>query len=221
MGRSVPDSAQGIAGQKGRVVNLGLETGTAAPALVAALRPQAAAARLWAERTLGKGDAAFAPGDNSGDVYLLLQGLVRLVYTTENGEAWIKSFIIDCGVFSGRGAADRGNDSYGAECVEPCRFVRLPRAFVAEAVARDAGVRAAYDAFQAWVLSRKQAREAALLTLTPEARLRAVLSAAPDIAARLPQGDIARFIGVTPVAFSRIKRRIAQTGSISPSDRRA
>jgi CRP-like cAMP-binding protein len=221
MGRSVPDSAQGIAGQKGRVVNLGLETGTAAPALVAALRPQAAAARLWAERTLGKGDAAFAPGDNSGDVYLLLQGLVRLVYTTETGEAWIKSFIIDCGVFSGRGAADRGNDSYGAECVEPCRFVRLPRAFVAEAVARDAGVRAAYDAFQAWVLSRKQAREAAQLTLTPEARLRAVLSAAPDIAARLPQGDIARFIGVTPVAFSRIKRRIAQSGSISPSDRRA
>jgi hypothetical protein len=48
--------------------------------------------------------------------------------------------------------------------------------------------------------------------MTPEARLRAVLSGAPDIAARLPQGDIARFIGVTPVAFSRIKRRIAQSG---------
>jgi CRP-like cAMP-binding protein len=219
MGRSVPDSAEGIAGLKGRVVNLGLETGTAAPALVAALRPQAAAARLWAERTLGKGDAAFAPGDSSRDVYLLLQGLVRLVYTTEDGEAWIKSFIVDSGVFSGRGAADRGDDSYGAECVEPCRFVRLPRAFVADCVARDAGVRAAYDAFQAWVLSRKQAREAALLTMTPEARLRAVLSGAPDIAARLPQGDIARFIGVTPVAFSRIKRRILQSGTISPSDR--
>jgi CRP-like cAMP-binding protein len=202
-------------------VNPGLETGTAAPALLAALRPQAAAARLWAERTLGKGDAAFAPGDTSGDLYLLLQGLVRLVCTTETGEAWIKSFIVDCGVFSGRGAADRGKDSYGAECVEACRFVRLPRAFVAEAVARDAGVRAAYDAFQAWVLSRKQAREAALLTMTPEARLRAVQSGAPDIAARLPQGDIARFIGVTPVAFSRIKRRISQSGSISPSDRRA
>ena len=27
--------------------------------------------------------------------------------------------------------------------------------------------------------------------------------------ARLPQGDVARFIGVTPVAFSRIKRRVA------------
>jgi CRP-like cAMP-binding protein len=193
--------------------------------LVAALKPEAGAARLWAVRELGKGAAAFAPGDRSGDVYLLVEGLVRLVYTTESGEAWIKSFIIDCGVFSGRGAGNAGDESYGAECVEPCRVVRLPRAFVAECVARDAGVRAAYDAFQAWVLARKQAREAALLTLTPEARLRAVLAVAPDVAARLPQGDIARFIGVTPVAFSRIKRRIAQvvdqTGSMSPSARKA
>jgi CRP-like cAMP-binding protein len=202
-------------------VNLGLETGSAAPALVEALRPQAEAARLWAERTLRKGDMVFAPGDRTGDVYLLLQGLIRLVYATEDGEAWIKSFIVDYGVFSGRGALEGGGDTYGAEAVEPCRFVRLPRAFVADLAATDDGVRTAYGAFQAWVLARKQAREAALLTMTPEARLRAILTHAAPVAARLPQGDIARFIGVTPVAFSRIKRRIGQTGSISPSARRA
>jgi CRP-like cAMP-binding protein len=188
-------------------VNLGLETGTAAPALIAALRARAEAARLWAVRDLAKGGTAFAPGDDSGDVYLLLSGLVRLVYATEAGDAWIKSFIIDCGVFSGRGAAEVG-EGYGAEAVERSQFVRLPRAFVEAAVAEDAGVRAAYAAFSAWVLARKQAREAALLTMTAEARLRAILAAAPEIAARLPQGDLARFIGVTPVAFSRIKRRI-------------
>jgi CRP-like cAMP-binding protein len=202
-------------------VNLGLETGSAAPALVAALRPAAEAARLWAERTLARGAPAFAPGDATGDVYLLLQGLVRLVYATEAGDAWIKSFIIDCGVFSGRGAAEAEGECYGAEAVEPCRFVRLPRAFVAELVARDAGVRAAYGGFQSWVLGRKQAREAALLTMSPEARLRAILTHAAPVAARLPQGDLARFIGVTPIAFSRIKRRIGQTGAMSPSARKA
>ena len=190
-------------------MNLGLETGTAAPTLIAALRGPAEAARLWAVRDLAKGGTAFAPGDESGDVYLLLSGLVRLVYATETGEAWIKSFIIDCGVFSGRGADEAGaGESYGAEAVERCRFVRLPRVFVSDLVASDAGVRAAYAAFSTWVLARKQAREAALLTMTAEARLRAVLAAAPEVASRLPQGDMARFIGVTPVAFSRIKRRI-------------
>jgi CRP-like cAMP-binding protein len=202
-------------------VNLGLEAGVAAPALVAALRAPAMAARLWAERSLDKGTAAFAPGDRTGDVYLLLQGLIRLVYVSRDGDAWIKSFIIDCGVFSGRGAADTADDGYGAEAVEHSRFVRLPRAFVTDLLARDARLREAYADFQSWVLARKQAREAALLTLTPEARLRAILTQAGPVAARLPQGDIARFIGVTPVAFSRIKRRIAQTGSISPSARLA
>lgn len=202
-------------------MNLGLETGTAAPALVSALRPHAEAARLWAERTLPRGATAFAPGDRTGGVYLLLQGLMRLVYTTEGGEAWIKSFIVDCGVFSGRGASDAADDGYGAEAVEPCRFVRLPHRFVADLIATDDAVRSAYAGFQSWVLSRKQMREAALLTLTPEARLRAILTHAAPVAARLPQGDIARFIGVTPVALSRIKRRIGQTGAMSPSARKA
>jgi CRP-like cAMP-binding protein len=184
--------------------------GTTAPALIAALRPRAEGARLWSPRDLPKGAAAFAAGNETADVFLLLSGLVKLVYTTEDGEAWIKSFILDQGVFSGRGASDAApGESYGADCLEPCRIVRLPRPFVQEVVAGDTAVRAAYDAFAAWVLARKQAREAALLTLTPEARYRNLRTHATAALARLPQGDVARFIGVTPVAFSRIKRRVA------------
>lgn len=192
-------------------MNLGLETGEAAPALIAALKPGAEAARLWSERTLPRGAAVFAAADGSDDVVMLLSGLVKLVYTTEGGEDWIKSFILDQGVFSGRGASDAApGESYGAVCLEPCRFVRLPRRFVETSVADDATVRAAYGAFSAWVLARKQAREAALLTLSPEARYRALLTAAPEVLARLPQGDVARFLGITPVAFSRIKRRLRE-----------
>ena len=190
-------------------MNLGLETGQAAPALIAALRPLAMEARLWAERSLPKGAPVFAAADGSDDVFLLLSGLVKLVYTTAEGEDWIKSFILDRGVFSGRGASDAGaGESYGAVCLEPCRFVRLPRGFVQGAVAADAGLAATYAEFAEWVLARKQAREAALLTMSAEARYRALRAGAPEALARLPQGDVARFLGVTPVAFSRIKRRV-------------
>lgn len=190
-------------------MNLGLETGQEAPALIAALKDPAKSARLWSVRTLPKGAACFAPGDGSSDVFLLLSGLVKLVYTTEAGEDWIKSFILDLGVFSGRGASDAlSGESYGAVCLEPCRFVRLPRPFVERLVMTDPAVGQAYAAFSAWVLARKQAREAALLTTTPEARFRNLVTHAPEALARLPQGDIARFLGITPVAFSRIKRRL-------------
>lgn len=190
-------------------MNLGLETGRAAPALIAALRPLAEAARLWAERSLPKGAPVFAAADGSDDVVLLLSGLVKLVYTTAEDEDWIKSFILDQGVFSGRGAADAGpGEAYSAVCLEPCRFVRLPRGFVQGAVASDAGLSARYAEFAEWVLARKQAREAALLTMTAEARYLALRAGAPAALARLPQGDVARFLGITPVAFSRIRRRL-------------
>ena len=191
-------------------MNLGLETGTAAPALIAALQPAATQARLWSERHFPKGAPVFAPGDGSDDVFLLLSGLVKLVYTTEGGDDWIKSFVIDQGVFSGRGASDATmGESYGAVCLEPCRIIRLPRPFVQKAVAENEARQRAYQEFSAWVLARKQAREAALLTLTPEARYRALCIHAPQTLTRLPQGDVARFLGITPIAFSRIKRRIA------------
>lgn len=190
-------------------MNLGLETGQEAPALIAALTGPAQSARLWSVRTLPKGAACFAPGDGSSDVFLMLSGLIKLVYTTEAGEDWIKSFILDMGVFSGRGASDALlGESYGAICLEPSRFVRLPRAFVERQVATDDGVGQAYRDFSNWVLARKQAREAALLTMTPEARFRSLMTHAPEALGRLPQGDIARFLGITPIAFSRIKRRL-------------
>lgn len=195
-------------------MNLGLETGEAAPALIAALRPHAEGARLWSERSLHKGTPVFSTGDGTPDVFLLLAGIVKLVYTTEEGEDWVKSFILDSGVFSGRGASDAvQGESYGAVCLEPCRFVRLPRAFVETAVAEDPVIRSAYTAFSAWVLARKQAREAALLTMTPEQRYRALCAHAAPALARLPQGDVARFLGITPVAFSRIKRRVGSASA--------
>jgi CRP-like cAMP-binding protein len=186
-------------------MNLGLETGTAAPALIAALQPHLQRLRLWQPRSLPRGAVIFGPDAAAGDVLLLLSGLVKLVYTTEDGEDWIKSFVLDQGVFAPR---DGAGAPYGAVCLEPCTLLRLPRTVLDQAAAQDGAVRDAALAFSQWLIGRKQAREAALLSLTPEGRYRALLAAAPLALARLPQGDIARFLGITPIAFSRIKRRL-------------
>jgi CRP-like cAMP-binding protein len=85
----------------------------------------------------------------------------------------------------------------------------LPRDIVAEAVSHNPAVQAAYLGFTAWMMRRKQEREAGLPCASAEARYRSLLSTSAGVLARLPQGDIARYLGVTPVAFSRIKRRIA------------
>lgn len=186
-------------------MNLGLETGTEAPALVATLRPHLQVLGLWHPRAVPRGAVVFGPDAEGGEVILLLRGLVKLVYSSEGGEDWIKSFVLDQGVFAPQ---DGDVAPYGAVCLEPSEVVRLPRATLDRLAAQHADVRAAALAFSQWVIRRKQMREAALLSLSPEARYRALLDNAPAALARLPQGDIARFLGITPVAFSRIKRRM-------------
>jgi len=183
-------------------VNPGLETGEEARALIAALRV-AVPARWWAPVAFARGDWVLAQGDQADGVHILLRGLLKLTYATEDGQEWIKSIVADQGIFAG------GEEmAYGAQALEPCEVVRLPGEAVAGALAVPE-VRAAHAGFLGWMARRKQAREAALLCMSAESRYRSLCETSAPILARLPQGDIARYLGITPVAFSRIKRRIA------------
>lgn len=183
-------------------MNPGLETGEEARALIAALRAAVAASR-WVPATFARGAWVLAQGGLSGGVHILQRGLLKLTYTTPDGQEWIKSIVADEGIF-----AAGGETAYGVQALEPCEIVRLSDAVVAEALKRPE-IGAAHAAFLSWVAGRKQAREAALLCLSAEARYRNLRATSGAILDRLPQGDIARYLGVTPVAFSRIKRRIA------------
>lgn len=183
-------------------VNPGLETGEEARALIAALQ-EAVPGRRWTPVAFARGDRVLVQGDRTEGVHILLEGLLKLTYTTPDGQEWIKSVVADEGIFAG------GEEvAYGAEALEPCTVVRLADAAVADPLARPE-VRAAHSAFLGWMARRKQAREAALLCLSAEARNRDLCRTSGPILSRLPQGDIARYLGITPVAFSRIKRRIA------------
>lgn len=177
--------------------------------LIARLRVRAEADRLWHVRDSAPRTALFEQGDPCDAVFVLVSGLVKLSYRTAGGDAWIKSFIVDHGLF-GAELGEAGGDTvrYAASCVEPVQHVRLPRHWVAAVVGDDPDLLRGFADFSAWVLRRKQAREEMLLCLSAEDRYRLLLAQEPALAARLMQADIARYIGITPIALSRIRRRI-------------
>lgn len=90
----------------------------------------------------------------------------------------------------------------------------LPLAWARQAIAADAGLTSAYFTYSAWLQRRKEAREEMLLCQSPEQSYRNFLLQNEELAKRLPQGDIARYLGITPVAFSRIKRRISTSPTL-------
>jgi hypothetical protein len=55
---------------------------------------------------------------------------------------------------------------------------------------------------------KKEAREYELLCLSPEERYKKLLEETPEILSLVTQNEIARYLGITPVGLSRIKKRV-------------
>ena len=159
---------------------------------------------VWRVRTVAKGRPFFDPDTVQRDVFVLVAGLVKLSYLSAGGTEAIKSFVVDQGIF---GREDGGVD-FGAIAVESCNVVQLPEQWVARQIEESAELRASYTLFVNWLRRRKAERERLLLCLTVSERLQQFLEIEPDLAGRLPQGDIARYLGITPIAYSRLKRRL-------------
>jgi DNA-binding MarR family transcriptional regulator len=61
---------------------------------------------------------------------------------------------------------------------------------------------------------QKERRERELLTLSAEGRYRSLLDEFPSVLDQVKQKDIARFLGITPVALSRIRKKMSQRDCI-------
>lgn len=172
--------------------------------LIELLQQLAERENLWCIRKMAKGDAVFGPETDCRDVFLLINGLVKLSYLAPGGGETIKSFIVDQGMF---GREDNGPD-FGAYAIEASQLVQLPQSWILRQVSESEKLRQAYALFLDWIRGRKAERERRLLCLTPQERLLDFRKAEPDLIVRLPEGDIARYLGITPIAYSRIKRRL-------------
>jgi CRP-like cAMP-binding protein len=195
-------------------MNHGLAVTHAPAALIACLRASAERARLWRPISLSKGRSIDWHGADATRLIIVERGLVKLSYLSSSGEERIKSFIADQGLFSG--VDEVAEHPFEAICLEPSSIVSLPMPWVRSATQEDPAIERAVGEFWSWLSARKRARENALLCLSASQRYLAFQAEAPTLLGRLSQGDIARYLGITPIAFSRIKRRL-RSPSLDPA----
>jgi CRP-like cAMP-binding protein len=189
-------------------MNQGLDTQPPPALLIAALRTLAAGEGLWRQVEIAKGRPIQFQAEPDARLIVVEHGLVKLSYLSGDGEERIKSFIADMGVF---GEFERASDlPYEAVCLEPSRIVALPINWARQRLADAPDLQLAVGSFLSWLSAKKRDREHALLCMTPAERYLDLQRREPGLVSRLPQGDIARYLGVTPIAFSRIKRRLRQ-----------
>lgn len=158
-------------------------------------------------RRFKAGERFVEPGQPSVEAGFVVSGLFRFFYTDSEGREATKAF--------------RGPGELVAAYAE--LLDKRPSRTTVEAledsellVVRHERVTALYRSHPCWqelgrVIAedhyrQRERREQELLQLSAEQRWRAFLKERPDLAARLPQKLIASYLGITPVALSRIRR---------------
>jgi CRP-like cAMP-binding protein len=169
------------------------------------------AAPRFSSRTFAAGEHLVRASEPMPAFFFVVSGLARYYYLTPDGKEVNKAFHVER-EFIGNvpTAAADAPSRFFVQALETTRVVVLPRAALTEL----------YDRHPAWdrlgrlqaerVAALKIAREAELLLDSAETRYRSFLRDRPDLSERLPQYQIASYLGITDVALSRIRRRMRQ-----------
>lgn len=163
-------------------------------------------------RTLQPGEPLFLVGQQVPCVYVVSAGIVRMDYETPQGDTWVKGFA-EAGVcFASLSAlAPQGRSSFSARALVASSLQQIDYRVVQALASRHLAWQCALSTAFRLYGQRKEQREMALLTLSPEQRYQQFLRDSPQLAAVLRQRDIASYIRITPVALSRIKARLGKS----------
>ena len=149
-------------------------------------------------------------GQVAKEVYFLTKGCIRLFYEKEGND--ISAYFFTEGMFAGAYDSFVGQQPsrHFIETIEDCEvlsvtFNRLQELYQAFP---------AMNEFVRKVLEERFVQLHQLFTSqlldSPEERYLNLLHHHPDLLQRIPQHQLATFLGVTPVSLSRIRHRIAR-----------
>lgn len=164
--------------------------------------------RLFKSRTLKKGEYFLRAGELSNELAFVNAGLLRFFYQAEDGKEFNKSFI----------AENEFAAAYSAYLIkQPARFSIQALESSYLLVCSLDSVTTLFDQHRCWerlgrilveqLYIKKELREAEFLLDDAEARYHNFQKKYPGLEDRLAQYHIASYLGITPVALSRIRQR--------------
>lgn len=159
--------------------------------------------------SLRSGEFLFASYSEHRFCYCVTSGLLKLTYSLEDGREWNKSFVDEQKFFACVSALHPGGlTQYNAVALEATVLEKVDYAAIVSLAERHlAWQRMLTAAFQHYGAIKEQ-RERELLTLTAQQRYHLFCRERPELLKRIAQHELARYLGITPVALSRIKNRV-------------
>lgn len=158
---------------------------------------------------LDRGDVVFRQGENSDFIYSIRTGLLKAFYITADGKERIKSFVREDDVFGNLSALlSKRGCSFTLVCLEPTSLMRIRFSKFQKLAKTDLVVANQLVRLLANLAIKKERREYEFLCLSAKERYGLLADTTPELLDRVTQNDIARYLGITPVALSRIRSRM-------------
>lgn len=156
------------------------------------------------------GAHVFMQGDKDTSLYYIQGGFLKAYYVTETGKEQIKSFFVPGGVIGNLTAVvSHEACTYSLICLEPSRLIRIPFENIYRHTRDDMEMAHEFIDVLLKLAIKKERREYEFLVLSAEERYRQLIEQSPEFLGKITQENMAKYLGVTPVGLSRIKKRVS------------
>jgi CRP-like cAMP-binding protein len=157
-----------------------------------------------------KGTILLKEAQISSDTYFILEGIVRQFYLIDGVEKTSDFFSDEQWVISLNHINPNNPSPYYLECCTDCSLLVGNSQKGEGLYKRFPNLETISRKLMEKVFTEQQQKIEAFTINTPTIRYQNLLKSRPDLFQRIPQYQIASYIGVTPESLSRIRKRISR-----------
>lgn len=158
-------------------------------------------------RTVKKGTVLLREGQLSDQGYFVLKGCLRVYYNID-GEEKTTDFYTEMEALTPHCVINKKPSKYYVASVEDSIITVGDSRMEEEMYRKFPKFESLCRVFSGEILARQQIDFDAFKTSSPEQRYLSLLQKRPDLIQRVPQHQIASYLGIKPQSLSRLRRRI-------------
>lgn len=160
--------------------------------------------------TFKKGTILLREGEKTQNNYFVLKGCIRKYYMID-GEEKTTAFFTEIEGLTPHCVKNNTPSEYFVSCVEDSIVLVSTADMGIELNAKFPKFQMMCGMLSEELLAKQQVSFDEFKTSSPEQRYRSLLQNRPDLIQRVPQHQLASFLGITPVSLSRLRARILPT----------
>lgn len=163
-------------------------------------------------KSFTKGALLLKEGQIANASYFVLEGCVRQYYLLDGEEKTTAFFVEEDNIASIQSYRNQKPSSHYLECLEDTTVAALTLQAEADLCAQIPSFERLCRMSMEEDYGETREQHAKFVTSSPEERYKVLLSERPDLLQRVPQYQLASYLGIKPESLSRIRKRIAKQG---------